>query len=123
MARKSSKSGLIKEFNRKRQMITKGMRDIFIKMEGRRIKPYSFALARDGGFCIFLKGKKLSDSDLEKIQKISKKGKFLIYIATQKTGYIIKPDDIKTYKNGKAERFRELVSEEISKFHMKFLNL
>lgn len=123
MARKSSKSALIEEFNRKRQMVTQGMRQIFLKMEGRRIKPYSFALARDGGFCIFLKGGRISQEDLEKVQGISKQGNFLIYIATQKLGYIVKPDEIKVYEGPRAQRFRELVSEEISKFHMRFLNL
>jgi hypothetical protein len=122
MVRKSDKSALIQEFNRKREMVTSGMAEIFLKVEGRRIKPYNFGLARDGGFCIFLKGDSLSNEDLDKIQKVAKAGGFIIYIATENQGYIAKPSEVKIYENERAQRFRELVSEEISKFHMKFLN-
>ena len=123
MVRKSGKSGLIDEFNRKRDMITSGMREIFLKVEGRRIKPYSFGLARDGGFCIFLRGNGLSNEDLKKVQEVSKAGNFIIYIATEAQGHIIKPNEIKIYENQRAQKFRELVSEEISRFHMKFLSI
>ena len=123
MVKRSDKSSLINEYNRKREIVTTGLREIFLKMEGRRIKPYSFGLARDGGFCIFLKGDGLSNEDLHKIQKVAKEGGFLIYIATQNQGYIAKPNEVKIYEKERAERFRELVSDEISRFHMKFINL
>jgi len=122
MAQKSDNSALINDFNKKRNMISKGMREIFIKAECMRIKPYTFGLARDGGFCIFLKGEGLSHQDLEKIQGISKQGGFLIYVVTENQGYIIKPNEIKIYENEKSQKFRELVSNEISRFHMRFIN-
>ncbi len=122
MGKKLDKSHLIQEFNKKREIVMSGMRDIFLKIEGRRIKPYNFALARDGGFCIFLKGDGLTNEDLNKVQNVSKKGEFLIYLATEKQGYVIKPDEIKIYENERADKFRQLVSDEISKFHLRFIN-
>jgi|GEM_PF-3025279 len=120
MARRYSK--IIEEYNRKRELVFSVLKERLLSIEGRKIKPYNFGVARDGGFCVSMRGDGASEEDLKKLQEISKKEKFPIYLATEGRCYIVKPEEIKTYEGEKAERFRELISEEISRFHWKLIS-
>ena len=121
MVRRSDKSKLIDEYNHKRNLISSVLRDILMSVQGRKIKPYNFGVAKDGGFCVFVRGDGMEKNNLERVQDVVKKENFIVYIATEGRCYIIKPNEIKEYEGHQAEKFRELISEEISTFHMRLV--
>jgi len=121
MVKRSDKSKLIAEYNHKRNLISSVLRDVLMSVQGRKIKPYNFGVAKDGGFCVFVRGDGIQKNNLENVQEVVKKENFLVYIATDEKCYIIKPNEIKAYEDHQAEKFRELISEEISKFHMRLV--
>ena len=120
MVRKSSE--VMEKYNKRRELIFNALKERLLSIQGRRIKPYNFGIARDDGFCVSMRGDGIKEDEVKKLQEISKKEGFLIYVATEGKCYIIKPNEVKEYSGIKAQRFRELISEEISKFHWSLIS-